>query len=69
MSLAETVKARLTKLGIEQKDLAKTLGVAPSVVSDWVRGKTKPRMKKLDALASAIGVSPSKLLALYLEQS
>jgi transcriptional regulator with XRE-family HTH domain len=48
---------------MEQQDLAKKLGVAPSSVSDWCNGKTYPRHRRLEAIADALGTTVRKLVA------
>lgn len=48
--------ARLTK-GLEQKELAGTLGISPQHVSQWERGNVVPRRDNIEKIASATGVS------------
>lgn len=63
MSLGENIQGLLEKHGLEQKDLAKQVNVAPSTVSDWVNGKTYPRHKKLKAIATSLKTTVAKLVA------
>lgn len=63
VSLGENIQRLLERKGLEQKQLAKKLEVAPSSVSDWVTGKTYPRHNKLEAIAKALGTTVAKLVA------
>lgn len=63
MSLGQNIQALLEKRNLEQKDLARKLGVAQSSVSDWVTGKTFPRHGRLKAIAKALKVEVAELLA------
>lgn len=65
VSLGEKIAALLKGRGMEQQDLAKKLGVAPSSVSDWVQGKTHPRRKRLPDIADALGVPVDELRAAW----
>ncbi len=49
---------------LKQADLAETLGVVPSAISAWVRGKAKPRPEHVEALAAIFGVEKSTLYQL-----
>ncbi len=46
-----------------QNEVAKILGVAPSAVSKWERGISKPRADKLPAIAKLYGCSIEELLS------
>lgn len=63
VSLGENIRVHRLKRKLQQKDLAKKLGVPPSCVSDWEAGKTSPRMKTLGALAGVLGTTVAKLVA------
>lgn len=64
-SIREIFAANLERLmeerGIRQTELATRLGVAKSVISHWKNGSRFPEAKYLDALATALHVSPSEL--------
>lgn len=62
VSLGENIQALLRKRKMEQKDLAKIVGVRPSSVSDWVSGKTHPRHKRLEVIADALGTTVARLV-------
>lgn len=49
----QLVKAR----GITSYRVAKDLGLAPTVFSDWKSGKSKPKVDKLKKIADYFGVT------------
>lgn len=58
---ANLKKIRLSK-GIKQVEIAKTLGVDRSFVSNIENGKTNPTLSTITSLAKALGVSANELL-------
>ena len=54
-SFSETFSKNLAELlknnNINQKELAKKIGVSPSTVSMWVTGNSSPRMDLLEKIA------------------
>lgn len=48
---------------IEQKALAKTAGISPSLLSMFRTGKRKPREEQIEALNAALDVEERKLNA------
>lgn len=50
---AQLVKAR----GITTYRVAKDIGIAPTVFSDWKSGKSKPKADKLKKIADYFGVT------------
>lgn len=51
------VSQRRGELGLSQNDLARLCEVSPTDISRWERGVVAPRVDRLDALATALGVS------------
>ena len=47
---------------LTQREVAAALGVSISSISLWVKGKTIPRMDKIDKIAELFGVQRSDLL-------
>jgi transcriptional regulator with XRE-family HTH domain len=45
-----------------QRELARVVGVSPSTICDWTRGRAYPRMDKLQKLADYFGISKSELV-------
>ncbi len=58
---ANLKKIRLSK-GIKQVEIARTLGVHRSFVSNIENGKTNPTLSTIASLAKALGVSTNELL-------
>lgn len=60
--LGENLKKIRTKKNITQTELAKTLGVDKSFVSNIENGKTNPTLSTITSLAQALNVSINELL-------
>ena len=62
-SFSETFSKNLAELlknnNINQKELAKKIGVSPSTVSMWVTGNSSPRMDLLEKIAEVFNITPS----------
>ena len=58
---ANLKEIRLSK-GIKQAEIARTLGVDRSFVSNIENGKTNPTLSTIASLARALGVSTNELL-------
>ena len=58
---ANLKKIRLSK-GIKQVEIARTLGVDRSFVSNIENGKTNPTLSTIASLAKALSVSTNELL-------
>lgn len=54
----------LTVNGITRSDFARSIGVKPSQVSEWLRGKAKPGYDSLRAMAQTFGVSADYFLGI-----
>lgn len=69
----ETIASRITaareKLGLNQSELGRLLGVRPQSVQAWESGKNIPRHKRLVEIAHALGINPSSLIDLSDEET
>ena len=63
-----TIKDLRTDRGWSQNDLAVKLGVTPTTVSNWERGKFEPTASKFKAIALVFGV-PMESIELVDEQA
>lgn len=45
-----------------QLDVAKAIGVSPSTITDWIKGRTYPRMDKIQLLSEYFGIQKSDLV-------
>lgn len=59
---AENLRCYISKSGRTQSEIADALGIPLMTFNDWVRGKTYPRIDKLEMLAQYFGVSKSELI-------
>ena len=54
----------MRRKGLSQTEIANRMGVSQTQFSKWMTGKCSMRMDNFIALADAIGIKPSELLAL-----
>lgn len=59
---AKNLKGYIDISGKEQKQICADLGIPESSMSDYVRGKSMPRYKTIDTIASYFGVKMSDLM-------
>ena len=60
-AFAETLNAMLAERKRRPADLAKAIGVDPSLVSHWKRAKNLPDATRLDKVAEYFGVEVSQM--------
>lgn len=49
-------------LGYKDSDVAKATGMTRSTFTDWKNGRSKPKIDKIQRIASFLGISPEYLL-------
>ena len=59
---AQNLKRYLNLAGVQQKDVAAAIKVSTSTFSDWVSGRSYPRMDKVQLLAEYFGIRKSDLV-------
>lgn len=59
---AANIRAEMARRQISREDLAATTGISRPSVSDLLLNKTQITLAKLEAIATALGVEPAKLL-------
>lgn len=64
---SKTVRELRLERGWSQNDLAVRLGVTPTTVSNWERGRFEPTASKFKAIALAFGV-PMESIGLVTEE-
>jgi transcriptional regulator with XRE-family HTH domain len=69
VSLGETIRTLRQKRRMQQKDLAKRLGVPQSSVAGWEAGDNNPRADRLRPLAKALGVNVARLTEAILDDA
>lgn len=61
-TIAERIRELLTRRGIDAKDLAAAIKVAPRTMSNWTGGTTEPRALHIARIADHFGVSADYLV-------
>lgn len=56
------LKEILREKNVTQRELAKRLDITPQSVNDWCKGKSMPRMRKIDKICHCLNVTRSDLL-------
>ena len=56
------LKRYLAETGTRQNTIAQVVGVSTGTISDWMMGRTYPRMDKIQALADYFGIKKSDLI-------
>lgn len=56
------IQRHLDELGISRHDFAKAIGVPYSSLTDWINGRTYPRIDKIEKMAQYFGVQKSDLV-------
>lgn len=62
MEFAEQLKAARQRAGMTQQELADAVGVTKAAVCTWEAGTSRPRMAKMNDIATALGTSVPELL-------
>lgn len=60
--LAQNLKELMRKKGVTRNKLSEDLGFPYMTVSDWINGKTYPRINRIEALAKYFNVSMYELI-------
>lgn len=62
VNFAHRLQRLLKRKGLQQLDLAKKMGAAPSTINAIVNGKAQPRLKTMESVAKALDMSLAELL-------
>lgn len=60
--MAKNINKYMRKFDVDRKKLSSDLGISYTTVTDWIKGKTYPRIDKIEMLANYFGVSKSDLV-------
>lgn len=60
--MARNISKYMDKFGIDRNKLSADLGISYTTITDWIKGKTYPRIDKIELLANYFGVSKSDLV-------
>ena len=61
-TLAKNLSYYIDKSGKTKKDIAEIVGVAPSTLNEWTKGKKYPRIDKIELLANYFKILKSDLI-------
>lgn len=64
MEFIEIIKEIMSEKGLTQTEFAKAIGVKPSQVCEWLKGKSKAGYDSLKAICKALDVSGDEILGL-----
>lgn len=65
--MAENIQRFMELRKVSRNDVCKAIGVKYTTLTDWIKGKTYPRIDKIEKLAIYFGVSKSDLVEKYSE--
>lgn len=63
-TVAQLIQLSLEEKGMTQKELAQTIGVSPTRISDYVSGRAEPTLKIARLLCAALGIAPALILGM-----
>lgn len=61
-TLADVLKLRMYEMGINQKSLARLVGVSPSRLSDYISGKCEPTLKVAREMSRKLNIDAAIVL-------
>ncbi len=61
-TLAKNLSYYINKSGKTKKEIAEIVGVAPSTLNEWTKGKKYPRIDKIEMLANYFRILKSDLI-------
>ena len=60
--MAKNIRRHMDAAGVKPKDVCDALKIPMPTFSDWINGKTYPRIDKIERMAAYFGVSKSALV-------
>ena len=60
--MAKNISKYMEKAGVDRNKLSADLGISYTTITDWIKGKTYPRIDKIELLSNYFGVSKSDLV-------
>jgi len=60
-NIMSNVRRRIDRMGIQDQEFARRVGVTPQVVSRWLNRKSNPGLNNVDKIAAVLGVSVETL--------
>lgn len=65
--MAENIQRLMDRKGIDRNKICADLGFKYTTFTDWVKGKTYPRIDKIEMMANYFGVNKSDLVEKHIE--
>lgn len=65
--MAKNIQRLMNNRGIDRNKICADLGFKYTTFTDWVKGKTYPRIDKIELMANYFGVPKSELVEKYTE--
>lgn len=65
--MSENIQRLMDSRGIDRNKICADLGFKYTTFTDWVKGKTYPRIDKIEMMAQYFGVNKSDLVEKYVE--
>ena len=62
--ICEQIRHFREKAGIEQKAMAKTIGVTPNAVSNWENGRSRPDINLIPGICEVLGIDLYELFGM-----
>lgn len=60
--MGSNIQRHLDEMGMDRKEFAKRMGFPYSSVTDWINGKSYPRIDKIEAMANFFGCDKADLV-------
>ena len=61
-TVAQLIQISLDEKNMSQRQLAETIGVSPSRISDYVSGRAEPTLRVARLLCTTLGITPAAML-------
>jgi len=61
-TVGQLIQISLDEKNMSQKQLAETIGVSPSRISDYVSGRAEPTLRIARLLCTTLGITPTAML-------
>ena len=61
-TVAQLIQISLDEKNMSQRQLAETIGVSPSRISDYVSGRAEPTLRIARMLCTTLGITPAAML-------
>ena len=62
-TVAQLIQISLDEKNMSQRQLAETIGVSPSRISDYVSGRAEPTLRVARLLCTTLGITPAAMLS------